>query len=267
MWKELVEYFTNKTIFRSLYCNHTTFVYYTNNFNLIAYTMKKSLLIIIIFLLIGIGVAVFVNFPKTQTNIQTQEIPLSGEIISSWNNTSWATDFLSGVSGEITSWTIQPVTWTTNPQNKNPLVYTNTEFWFQLTLPEGWEDYKAFVYSKTDILPASIVIALPTTTPWYKWIIDPKNSNNFSKSNTWSYTYIKNYANMLDMIIIDKKTYEEKYKTCKEFPEPWCLGDVLWNNNEYYYIVIWPQELTLDLDEKWWDRSYFDKIYKNFKIL
>lgn len=42
--------------------------------------MKKPLLIIIFLFLVSIGVAVFVNFPKTHpTNTQTQETQLSGE--------------------------------------------------------------------------------------------------------------------------------------------------------------------------------------------
>lgn len=48
--------------------------------------MKKPLLIIIILILVGIGVAVFIKFPKT--HIQQQKTALSGEIISSSNNTS-----------------------------------------------------------------------------------------------------------------------------------------------------------------------------------
>lgn len=210
--------------------------------------MKKSLIFMIILLFIGIGVALMTKFPQSNNTIQNQESSLSRdtEILQSGDNQ---------LSGDIST------------GSENPLVYTNREFWFQLTLPEGWEDYKILIYSWTDKLPQSIVIALPTTMSWYKWVIDPNNINNFSPSNTWSYTYIKNYAVMLDMIILDKKTYEAEYKRCKEYQEPWCLGDVLWNNNLYYYIAIWPQSLTTDLDEKWWDRSYFNKIYKSFKIL
>ena len=72
--------------------------------------MKKPLLIIIILLLVGIGVAVFVNFPKMQTNIQTLEIPLSGatEVIQSGDHPVFSGNILTGA--------------------ENPLVYTNTEF-------------------------------------------------------------------------------------------------------------------------------------------
>ncbi len=201
--------------------------------------------------MLWIIVAVFVVIPQ-DTNQNVQETPTSGDHPS---------DDISLLTGETIN-SGDSITGT-----DNPLIYTNTEFWFQLTLPEWWEDYKAFVYSWINRFPKSIVITLPTTMSWYKGVINPNDANNFLPSNTGSYTYIKGYAVMLDMIMLDNNTYEVENKRCKENQEPWCLGDILWHNNLYYYIVVWPQELTTDLDKKWWDRTYFDKIYKTFKIL
>ena len=227
--------------------------------------MKKPLLIIIVLLLVGIGVAVFVNFPKTHT--QQQETPLSGEIISSWNITSWATDFLSGVSGEITSWTIQLVTWTTNTQSNNPLVYTNTEFWFQLTLPKWWEDYKAFVYrhKQDTTYPwtiASISIALPTKLERY----GPEDPN---KATTDTINRIPWYAEMLTVWIWFKSDYKKEYERCFPYPNASCttILNFLWSNTDYNFTSFWPQEMPKDLYEKRWDGGEPKYILPIFKSL
>ncbi len=195
-----------------------------------------------------IGVLAFQNTPS---QIQGTNIPV---VIDTWTIVNiWSTD-----SGSL-------ITWTQN----NSLVYTNTEYWFQLTLPEGWEDYRVFFYKWNEKFPRGISITLPTTMPWYKWVIDPSDNNNFSLSNTWSYTYITGYAVMLDISILDKNTYEIEYKRCKIDQEPWCINDsnTLWHNDKYYYTISWPQVLTTDLDKQWWDRTYFAKISNTFKIL
>ena len=215
-------------------------------------SMKKPLLIIIILLLVGIGVAVFIKFPKTHTtNTQPQETTLSGEIISSWNNTSWATDFLSGVSGEITSWTIQSVTWTTNTQSNNPLVYTNTEFWFQLTLPKWWEDYKAFVYNLTsdNNLISMISITLPTTATDWIGIPDPKKTISISSIPDFS-SYIMWYAPIVNILIQTSDSYKKDYETCTKDINTDCttLKDItLWNNKDYYFTYTTRQELPNDI--------------------
>ena len=213
--------------------------------------MKKPLLIIIFLLLVGIGVAVFVNFPKTHTtNTQPQETELS-----------WDTEVMQ--SGDN-----QQLTWSTiTTGDENPLVYTNTEFWFQLTLPKWWEDYKAFVYrhKQDTTYPwtiASISIALPTKLERY----GPEDPN---KATTDTINRIPWYAEMLTVWIWFKSDYKKEYERCFPYPNASCttILNFLWSNTDYNFTSFWPQEMPKDLYEKRWDGGEPKYILPIFKSL
>ena len=207
--------------------------------------MKKPLLIIIILLLVGIGVAVFVKFPKTHTtNTKTQETQLS-----------WDTEVMQ--SGDN-----QELTWNTiTTGDENPLVYTNTEFWFQLTLPEWWEDYKAFVYLNNADNTASISIVLPTSEENRPWIPNP---NSPSLDN-----YIKWYAEMYVVWILPTEKYQQEYDRCFPDPDLSCIYiiNLLWNNNKYYFTSIWMQDMPTDLYTKRGDGANTKYVLPIFKAL
>lgn len=219
-------------------------------------SMKKPLLVIIFLLIISIGVALFIRFPRRDNNdIQIEESQLSWniEVINSWNN--------------------QELTWDIITTGyKNPLVYTNKEFDFQLTLPEWWEDYRVFKYDMRknpwySWFIAKIEIALPTNESTRYWIQDPNDSNYLVWEYTGQYHYITWYANMIWVSIWDPQYYE-KYR-CENNNEWWCIdsGELLWKNEKYNYQLIWPQDFPTDIYSIWWDRNYFKQIIPTFKVL
>ncbi|AKH32977.1 hypothetical protein XF24_00650 [candidate division SR1 bacterium Aalborg_AAW-1] len=233
--------------------------------------MKKPLLIIIILILVGIGVAVFIKFPKT--HIQQQKTALSGEIISSSNNTSGSTDFLSEASGKITSGTIQLVTGTTNPQSNNPLVYTNTEFGFQLILPKGWEEYTAFIYQPSEEVQSfysgfikSIHITLPTQESGWPGIPNPELSKRDSTSD-----YITGHVDVFGIIVRTPEGYRKEYQRCITNSDPSCSIDLLGFNNKYYFSYFGPQDIATDLVDLLTEHggwlNYFQEIISTFKPL
>ncbi len=231
--------------------------------------MKKNIIIIIWLIIIGIVVAIMTKFSTTPPSPQ-QDLQLSGDVIFSGGNdiTSWATDLLSGDSGEITSWTTQPTSWTpTNTQSNNPLVYTNTEFWFQLTLPKWWEDYKVFTYYNDTNNLASISITLPTKEQNRPWVFDPNDSNLLVSWYTWQYKYIRWYADMFGITIRSTQFYDN-YQ-CEDNTTWYCItdGELLWKNEEFTYQLIWPHDYPIDIYPIWWNRKYFQQIIPTFKFL
>lgn len=191
-------------------------------------------------------------------SIQTQEtspqtIVDTGTIIDSWS-------LLTGIQ-------------------EDSLVYTNTEYWFQLTLPEGWEDYKSIWYDMSENpwfsgLIIRIVFALPTSDTTRYGIIDPNDKNWLIPSYTGQYQYIKWYA---DMMILNVWTYEW-YQKAINIQDSMLSKEnrlsITWGSGkQYVYTFDWPQDLPIDISEKkktrdsQWKGDYFQEIKKTFKIL
>ena len=217
--------------------------------------MKKPLLIIIFLLLVGIGVAVFVKFPQSNDKTQSQEFPLSGatEVIQSGDHPVFSGNILTGA--------------------ENPLVYTNTEFWFQLTLPEWWEDYEIFSYQPSEEVQSfysgliqTIKITLPTQEAWWPWIPNPALSNRDSMSD-----YITWHVDAFSIVVRTPAWYHQEYQRCTPNPDPSCFTDLLWFNNNYYFSYFLPQDIAIDLvdllTEKGEWLNYETKISQTFRIL
>ena len=194
--------------------------------------MKRPLFVIVMLLIISIGLVFMMKFPQQKSDdVQHQENPLSwdSEVMQSGDN--------------------QELTWNTiTTGDENPLVYTNTEFWFQLTLPEWWEEYKPFVYHLTeDDIIANISITLPTTIKNWPWVPNPKITHSLLWMQDFS-TYITWYANIINILVRSSDSYKQIVKNCKLGTEEECLTKnlTLWNNS-YYFTYTTRQELPTDV--------------------
>ncbi len=189
--------------------------------------------------------------------IQTQDTNIQVVVVDTWTSiNTWIVD----------SWSLQ--TWI----QENPLVYINTEYWFQLTLPEGWEGYRSFTYDMRENpwfwsgFIARIIIALPTNSLRHG-VQDPNDPNYLIGEYTGSYQYITWYADMIGVAIRSPDSYE-KYR-CENNIEWWCINsdELLWKDEKYNYQLIWPQDIPTDLYSIWWNRNYFQQIISEFKVL
>lgn len=202
--------------------------------------MNKLNYAIIWALLIGIGLVIILPngmHHNTLSSIWTQH---TGDIMS-WGNTT-----TTGV--EFILW------------NTNSLVYTNTEYWFQLTLPTWWEDYTGIIYKKFEWwtgVVAGIDIALPTDSQWP----GVENPNNNQELITW-------YAGMIRIYVRTDIWYQSLLEQCMKNMTPvcWMINDVLLKG-KYVYTIIWPQDLPTDLYKKFDFWTYYNEIKNNFKIL
>ncbi len=170
---------------------------------------------------------------------------------------SWA---IVDTWSSMSSWTVD--IWTQN----NSLVYTNTEYGFQLTLPEGWEGYKVFVYnfSGADI-NVKISITLPTNESNRPWIPDPNKPILSNYDN-----HVKWYADMFIVWVWMPEEYKKEQQRCTPNPDPSCMPvlNLLWNNNNYYFTSIWLGDMPTDLYARRWDwatNKYTLPIFKSLK--
>lgn len=173
----------------------------------------------------------------------------------------------------VNTWSVDSGSLVTGSQN-NPLVYTNTEYGFQLTLPEGWEDYKVFSYDMSKNpwssgLNNRIVLALPTKEKMRPGILDPNDSNWFIPEYTGQYKFIKWYADMIILNLWTPEWYNKEQQRCNIDPNPSCIGstELLWNNQSYYFTYFGPQDLPVDISAKIKFASYYEDIKNSFKIL
>ena len=139
-------------------------------------------------------------------------------------------------------------------QTQSDLVYTNNKYGFQLTLPGGWENYKAIENN----MPGTIFFLLPTKD---KTWAAPDNSGKDSKSG---------YA---DVFSIDISTIGDWTKTCvpkcdREENGPGCYicTDYVAKNSKYVFTFYPPQTLPNDLQNS---SIVMDtkSIQKGFKLL
>lgn len=219
--------------------------------------MKKSPLILITLLIIGIGTALIIKLPTNTTTYTppTQDSPLSWDISSSWDTKL------------INSWDNQASSWSLMTGSENPLVYTNTEFWFQLTLPKWWEDYKAFIYHLTgDDIISNISITLPTTIRDWPWVPNPEITHSLLWVQDFS-TYITWYANIINILVRNSDSYKQIIQNCKLGTEEECLTKnlTLWNNN-YYFTYTTRQELPTDITNRI-KNNWISYIKSSFKYL
>ncbi len=205
-----------------------------------------------------LGIFSILAFQNTPSQIKDTTIPV---VIDTWAIIdTWIID----------SWSL--VTWTQN----NSLVYTNTEYGFQLTLPEGWEEYRVFTYTGTGVDSwISISIALPTIDKTRYGVIDPSDKSSFIPWYTGQYKFIKWYADMLWISILTYEWYNTLINTphvmyTKEMREK----SVIWRTEKFVYMLgegpnDWPIDIYQKKKERdsQWRGNYFQKIQSTFKIL
>ena len=109
------------------------------------------------------------------------------------------------------------------------LVYKNTEYGFQVTLPEGWEKYQVSIqWDKGDDKHTYFYFMLPTADK--KWI------GSYDKNTG------KTIPGMVDIFVItanDLATWNKDLNSqeCKENPNPSCPyeGSVVAKNSQYVF--------------------------------
>lgn len=210
--------------------------------------MNKIYYAIIWVLLIGIGLIIVLPngmHHDTPSSIWAQH---TGDIMS-WGNTT-----TTGV--DLISWNI------------NSLVYTNTEYWFQLTLPRWWEGYRVFIYTGSGIDSwVSIKFALPTLENNRYWILDPNDNNRLIAWYTGEYKHIKWYAELITINIWSHEWYEYAKKNNEMRNNEVWKEYTWWENNKYIFSIARPQDLPIDIMSSRWKRDYFQQIKNTFKSL
>lgn len=225
--------------------------------------MKKSLLIVLSLLVISSAIASIIYFSDASKDSASpeQEAQLSWDIISSGDVEILSWDI-------INSWNNQALSWALTAESNNPLIYTNTEFWFQLTLPKGWEDYKAFVYTSSKIPGWYIILTLPTSDNTAN-LDDPKDINSRPRNYEVDVKKVYWYAYMFAISLWSPKDYLPLYEQCKIQLNPWCVTDIttLWYNGKYYFVWNEAQEFPEDIRKKWGNYKYLEQITSTFKLI
>jgi hypothetical protein len=214
--------------------------------------MKKLSYLILLWVVVGISVVWAWRLRPIPKKLIKQPSVVTGSVI-----TTGSTLATGGATSQ--SWS-QTTIWT--GVIKNPLVYMNKEYWFQLTLPKGWEEYRVFIYNFSgESINAKISITLPTKHHfWRLGVPDPKDPSNTDK-------YIKWYAEMFNIGIWIPEQYKKEYKRCFPNPDPSCIPilNLLWNNKNYYFTSIWLDDMPTDLYDKRWNwetQKYITPIFK-----
>lgn len=214
--------------------------------------MNKFYYAIIWVLLVGIGLVFALPSRKHHEN----------------TTTVWVQNTLVNVSGDdimtdLDSGTI------------NPLVYTNTEYGFELTLPKWWWNYIGLQYNMDDNpwfsgMVAKIDINLPTHSP-RPWVEDPNDINtiNSMKSwyTTWTIKYIKWYAQMISIVIRTHEGYEKAKMNDPRLSTSDRGKYTRWKNSKYVYSVNMPNDMPDDLRKNHGFWSYYNNIKNGFKLL
>lgn len=202
--------------------------------------MNKTLWYSTIMLLsVGILLAIFAPLPH-----------LGQALFSFWNNPH-----------------ITPHTDNTNPE---PLVYRNEEFGFQMTLPQWWEIYKAFIYrhdkdraEQRGHESFAVEITLPT---WEEPILyRPLPYEGYKPEN-----YAPHYSSLIIIQVWSPKIYHTRLNQCKQYFGPECAGApyeyiTLWHNDRYYFTISGVWDMTRDHLMLYGDQKYIDTIEQSFQ--
>jgi hypothetical protein len=107
--------------------------------------------------------------------------------------------------------TTTPVSQEPTAQSAQGVVYTNTQYGFQLTLPRGWENYRA-VLNRTPGSSWSAIVSIEMPT-------SDKASVGYPDSTGKS---LKGYYSMIRVLVYSNKEYEAEVARCKTANDPNC---------------------------------------------
>jgi len=135
---------------------------------------------------------------------------------------------------------IQTVSGNTAPAlpAEEKIVYTNSEYGFELTLPKGWEKYKVSAEKRED--HAYFYFLLPTT-----------DSSWPGEHNLVTNEIFKNYASMFVIDVWKKSDWDTQKASadCSGIPNPGCPNDaqVIAKTAKYVFEGSGPQAMAKDL--------------------
>ncbi len=140
----------------------------------------------------------------------------------------------------------QPVATQPAPAETQPaqgVVYLNTQYGFQLTLPRGWESYKAVFSKQTGVNRLGIIsIDMPTSDKTFLGYPDSTGKS------------LAGYSSMFLVQIYDTKGYNAEVARCKKENDPDCNVTLPGNaiqkeGNNYVFAISMPQALPADLQK------------------
>jgi len=142
----------------------------------------------------------------------------------------------------------------TAPQQTAGIVYTNSDFGFQITLPSGWEKYKAIVDKPNN----TVHIDLPTTDKTWPGDADLLTGKS-----------LMGYASMFNIGIWSIDSFDKHLADCAKEPDPSCAGKdaLLAKGKTYVYEIVGPQAMPEDLQAIVDGGSYIKAIKDNFKMI
>ena len=160
--------------------------------------------------------------------------------------------------GVQTSQTASETT-TANPPAEEKIVYTNSEYGFELTLPKGWEKYKVSVEKREG--HAYFYFLLPTTDP-----------NWPGERNLVTNEVFKNYASMFVIDVWKKSDWDTQNVSaeCSAGLNPGCPNEdiVVAKSSNYVFEGSGPQAMAKDLTGIFNSMGSIAKfIKKGFKLI
>jgi hypothetical protein len=108
-------------------------------------------------------------------------------------------------------------------------IYTNAEYGFQITIPEGYAGWKAMVekdYGGKGI--TYIHMIFPTKDPQWK---------TMAEENFVTHEKFPGYSSIFAFTVWDKDVFEKASKECEKNPTPDCPDTVLGKNSKYVIDV------------------------------
>lgn len=132
------------------------------------------------------------------------------------------------------------------------IVYSNADFGFEITLPKGWEGYKA-ITTTFSANERGVYIDLPTNNKDWPGDTDPATGKS-----------MMGYASMFAISVWDVDAWNKHAVDCKKEMTPDCGGEVLAKGNIYVYEFTNPQAMPEDLIDVWNDTK---SIKESFKMI
>lgn len=146
------------------------------------------------------------------------------------------------------------------PQQTAEIVYTNSDFSFQITLPKGWENYKAIVSDKDKSVSGVtyVYIDLPTTNKAWAGDMDPVTGKS-----------LMGYASMFAINVWNIDSFNKHLASCAKESDPSCAGKdaLLAKGKTYAYEIVGPQAMPEDLQPIVNNGSYIKAIKDSFKVI
>lgn len=110
-------------------------------------------------------------------------------------------------------------------QTNTKTIYTNTDFGFQMTIPKGYEDYKALIEKDPGSTGITYIhFIFKTSDPQYK---------NFVTENPVTHEKYPGYADIFALGVWEMNAYNKIVQDCKSNPMPDCPYNIIGQNNKY----------------------------------